>query len=56
MEQRFSKSLRISDDTNVVSSDGYTAILRNDLQSLNEAIKENRYGCLSYIGKDIFKD
>ena len=56
MEQRFSKSYRISDDTNVVSSDGYTAILRNDLRSLKEALKENRYGCLSYIGKYIVKD
>jgi len=56
MEQRFSKSYRISDDTNVVSSDGYTAILRNDLRSLKEALSDNRYGCLSYIGKDIFKD
>ena len=56
MEQRFSKSLRISDDTNVVSSDGYTAILRNDLRSFKAALKENRSGCLSYIGKDIFKD
>ena len=39
-----------------VSSDGYKAILRNDLRALKDALKENRYGCLSYIGKYMLKD